>query len=594
MKKLLGSFPVKFLAVLLYAGGVFGVCASAAVIVASFELGFYMVPKGLDTYIAAIPELVDVSGYSLGFFLQYEFPLRSVFELRWWAVALGITLLVAVITLFVFLICGAGRKKDQERVLSPFDRIPLDLTVAAVILAGVILIVATNDLDLYVAYGYWPRVYETVLEILLICAAVTVGALLVLYLCRTFAARVKAGGWWRNTLIYMSLGLVGRVLKLFWRGAKAVGRRIAELIRAVPFAWRAILVTVGVLLGNLLLTAAAVSGAELAGFVLFILDLLVLNTVILASYQLSVLQKAGKKLAKGDMAYKTDTKKLTGDFRRHGEDLNAIADGMKLAVDRQMRSERMKTELITNVSHDIKTPLTSIVNYVDLLRKDPPPEEREQYLEVLSRQAARLKKLTVDLVDASKASTGAVTVELQPTNLRELIDQAVAEYGERFANASLTPVVDLPEGDVTVLADGRHLWRVLDNLLGNAVKYAQPGTRVYLEAALSEREAVLTVKNISRERLGISPEELMERFVRGDSSRSTEGSGLGLSIARSLTELMGGSFTLAIDGDLFKAKVCLTTPGKGVLPGKSDASKTSTSKPSALPASKTSKKELTA
>lgn len=581
MKRLLGSFTAKFLAVILYTGGVFFTCASAAVIAASFELGFYMVPKGLGY---AIPELVDASGYSQEFFLQYEFPLRSVFNLRWWAVALGVTLLVLVITLFVFLICGAGRKGEREQVLSPFDKIPLDLTAIAVVLAGVFLIAGTNDLGLYVAYGYWNRAYEIVLEILLLCAAVTVGALLILYLCRTFAARVKAGGWWRNTLVYMVLRLAGRVLKLLWRGAKTVGRRLGELIRAVPFAWRSILVTVGVLLANLLLSAAAVSGEGFAWFALFILDLLVLNTVILATYQLSLLQKAGKKLAKGDMAYKTDTKRLRGEFRRHGEDLNAIADGMELAVDRQMRSERMKTELITNVSHDIKTPLTSIVNYVDLLSKDPPPEERAQYLEVLSRQAARLKKLTVDLVDASKASTGAVTVELQPTNLRELLDQAAAEYGERFADASLTPVLDLPEGDVTVLADGRHLWRVLDNLLGNAVKYAQPGTRVYMEVTLSEREAVLTVKNISRERLGISPEELMERFVRGDSSRSTEGSGLGLSIARSLTELMGGSFTLSIDGDLFKAKVCLTTPEKGVSPGRSDTVQTP----------KTVRKELTA
>ena len=206
---------------------------------------------------------------------------------------------------------------------------------------------------------------------------------------------------------------------------------------------------------------------------------------------------------------------------------------------------------------DIQLILTSIINYVDLLQKEPSEEERAQYLDVLDRQAHRLKKLTEDLVEASKASTGNLPVHLAPTSLSELLDQAIGEYEDRLQQAGLSAITVLPETDLTVLADGRLLWRVLDNLLNNACKYAQSGTRVYLEAKPDQNQVVLTVKNISRQQLNLSPDELMERFVRGDSSRNTEGSGLGLNIARSLVELQKGTFDLSIDGDLFKATITL-------------------------------------
>ena len=194
---------------------------------------------------------------------------------------------------------------------------------------------------------------------------------------------------------------------------------------------------------------------------------------------------------------------------------------------------------------------------MDLLQKEHTPEEETQYLDVLKRQSDKLRRLTLDLVEASKASTGNLTTELVPTNTDELINQAVAEYADRFSQGRLEPVITLPEKTITVLADGRHLWRVLDNLFSNTVKYAQPGTRVYIDARRLDGEAVISVKNISRDRLNVSADELMERFVRGDESRHTEGSGLGLSIARSLTELMGGRFDISIDGDLFKAEIRL-------------------------------------
>ena len=198
---------------------------------------------------------------------------------------------------------------------------------------------------------------------------------------------------------------------------------------------------------------------------------------------------------------------------------------------------------------------------MDLLKNEPIENERaREYIEVLDRQSQRLKKLTADLVEASKASSGALSVTREPVDLNELVRQSTGEYAERFAAASMTPVLTLPEKETVVTADGRLLWRVLDNLLTNAVKYSLPGTRIYLDVERGEASTVLSVKNISREPLNIPAEELMERFVRGDASRSSEGSGLGLSIARSLMELMGGELRLTLDGDLFKAELVFANP----------------------------------
>ena len=223
-----------------------------------------------------------------------------------------------------------------------------------------------------------------------------------------------------------------------------------------------------------------------------------------------------------------------------------------------MRSEHFKAELITNVSHDLKTPLTSIINYVDLLKKEPMPNQRvEEYINILERKSNRLKKLTEDLVEASKASTGVLSVELGRLDLAEMADQALGEYEERLQGAGLSVVRTLPDHPVWVMADGRRLWRVMDNLLSNCAKYALEGSRVYMEIHYDDKSATLSLKNISREALNVPVERLMERFVRGDKSRSTEGSGLGLSIAQSMTELQKGTFHVDIDGDLFKAMVTL-------------------------------------
>lgn len=258
----------------------------------------------------------------------------------------------------------------------------------------------------------------------------------------------------------------------------------------------------------------------------------------------------------GNPETKIDTTGMYRDLREHAEHLNDLGAAVSAAVDQRMQSERFKAELITNVSHDLKTPLTSIINYVDLLKKEPLDNPKAlEYLEVLDRKSQRLKKLTEDLVEASKASTGSLPVNLERLGIVQFVGQALGEYEERFQAHNLTAVPTLPQDELFIWADGRHLWRVIDNLFSNCCKYALEGTRIYLDVTRWEGMVTLSVKNISRQQLNIPPERLMERFVRGEESRTTEGSGLGLSIARSLTELQGGTFRLDIDGDLFKAAV---------------------------------------
>ena len=270
------------------------------------------------------------------------------------------------------------------------------------------------------------------------------------------------------------------------------------------------------------------------------------------------LRKGSQALASGNLHHQIETQRMPRDLKLYAEDLNNISVGMASAVDEQMKSERFKAELITNVSHDLKTPLTSIINYVNLLKATRQEDPKAlEYIEVLDRKSQRLKKLTEDLVEASKASTGVLSVNREKISMGQLMDQALGEWTEKLEERKLTVVSNLPEGETWVYADGRHLWRVIDNLLSNCAKYAMEGTRVYLDLTRGKGQVSLSVKNISWEALNVPPERLMERFVRGEESRTTEGSGLGLSIARSLTELQGGTFSLSVDGDLFKATVSL-------------------------------------
>ena len=268
--------------------------------------------------------------------------------------------------------------------------------------------------------------------------------------------------------------------------------------------------------------------------------------------QMKKLQDAAGALAEGKMDGRLETENMFGEFRRHGESLNHIQDGIRIAVEEQLKSERFKTELITNVSHDIRTPLTSIINYVDLMEKEniESPVLKE-YLEVLSRQSARLKKLIEDLMEASKASTGNLAVAWEPCDANIMLTQTVGEFEEKLKAAQIELIVMCGEPSV-IQADPRHLWRIFENLMNNICKYALPTSRAYVNIEKEDGFARIVFRNISRYALHIDSAELTERFVRGDSSRNTEGSGLGLSIAQSLTELMQGRFELSVDGDLFK------------------------------------------
>ncbi len=380
-----------------------------------------------------------------------------------------------------------------------------------------------------------------------LCAAVSLAALL------TLAARFKRGKWWRNTLCWRLYRWCARTWKRCWRA-------FAELVRILPLTWRAILAVLCVLGGQSLLSLLIVETYS-EGFFFFLmmaaLDAALVAGAAWLSLQLQQVRDMGAALAAGDLEAQLDTEKMYFDVKRHAEDLNAIGVGMNKAVEQRLKSERLKTELITNVSHDIKTPLTSIVSYVDLLKKEELSPTAGEYVAVLDRQSRRLKKLTEDLVEASKASTGNIAVQLEPIVVNEIIHQAVGDYDEKLAAGRLEVIVNTYEGNLMALADGRLLWRVLDNLLSNVCKYAMAGTRVYVDLIARDGHVVLSIKNISRDPLNISADELMERFVRGDASRHTEGSGLGLNIAKSFMDLMGGGFALSVDGDLFKAELTL-------------------------------------
>ncbi|MDO4326023.1 MAG: HAMP domain-containing sensor histidine kinase [bacterium] len=287
------------------------------------------------------------------------------------------------------------------------------------------------------------------------------------------------------------------------------------------------------------------------------LNVFVFHHFLMTSIQRDKINSAIKQLASGDTTYKVPLKDFSGKEKDMAENLNNISSGLETALQEKVRSERLKADLITNVSHDIKTPLTSIINYVDLIKREHISDPKIQsYLEVLDQKSQRLKTLTEDLVEASKASSGNVKLDLMDIDLVELVQQSAGEFEEKFATRNLSLVMGLPEHGVTIVADGRRMWRILENLYNNAFKYAMEQSRIYVDVFTKESSVYFTIKNISATPLNIQPDELTERFVRGDVSRSTEGSGLGLSIAKSLTELQNGQFTIYIDGDLFKAELC--------------------------------------
>ena len=368
------------------------------------------------------------------------------------------------------------------------------------------------------------------------------------------AVRIKGHTLLKNTLTWRILKFAWRLLGIFWRGLVKLHRFNMTLLGSLPLIWKTLLI-LGLLsiLELFGLICSFNSEAEMILVLWFIEKLVLVPAVLYLALILRRLQKGGAALAAGDLSYQTDTRGMFWDFKKHGEDLNSIASGMAIAVEDRMKSERMKTELITNVSHDIKTPLTSIINYASLIGEAPGDPAVPEYAQVLLRQSEKLKRLIDDLVEASKASTGNLDVLLSPCDASVFLSQAAGEYEEKLQAAHLTLVTKQPEKELRIMADGRRMWRIFDNLMNNICKYAQPGTRVYLSLEEKDGKALISFKNTSREALDISEAELMERFTRGDASRTTEGNGLGLSIAGSMAELQGGKLSLTVDGDLFKA-----------------------------------------
>ena len=445
---------------------------------------------------------------------------------RYLLIVLAVLLLAVCLFLFIFLLCAMGHKEGVDGIYQCWlNKIPLDLF--ALLLVFLFYAWAMFVSEIWYINGWY--------YILLIFGT----AALALTLILSVAGRAKAPGFFKNTLIY-------KVFAWIFRG---LGR--------IPMVWRTVLVWGTLCLADLFFTFMLGWNEEQYA-VLWLLSRGVLTIVILyLASSLRLLQKEGQAIADGQTDYKgKPIPRWLPALRKHEENLQSIQSGIQKAVDEQTRAERMKTELITNVSHDIKTPLTSIVNYVDLLEKeDIQPEKAKEYVDVLNRQSARLKKLTEDLVEASKASSGCLPVHLARTDVNVLISQLAGDYMEKLEAAQLEPVFRPAPSQPVIQADGQLLSRVLGNLFANICKYALPGTRVYFESAADDETVSITFKNISKYELNIPAEELMARFVRGDRSRHTEGSGLGLSIAQSLTELQGGTFRLEIDGDLFKAIV---------------------------------------
>lgn len=483
--------------------------------------------------------LSDGSIYALTYtvdLLQVETaPTYSYLLLSWLTEHTGLTIfltaLFALLALFFFcfLMASAGHWARHEGIhLTWLDKIPADVWL--------IVLLCTFFIGWEAFYYGWGRVF--------FCAALV--PLVLLFLC-AFAAQCKAGTVLRSALI-------ARIARFLWRIVRSLFLGLWRIAKSLPLIWKTALAGLILVFIEFVLFMQDYYGTLAAPFLA--LKLAELLAVLYVAVNLRALQKGGEKLADGDFSSPIDTKYLIGDFKRYGQELNDVQSGLEQAVQEQMKAEHLKTELITNVSHDIKTPLTSIVNYVDLLKKEdiPSPEARE-YIAVLDRQSHRLKKLTEDLVEASKASSGVLNVDLQPTDVNVLFSQIEGEYQERLAACQLTLVTQPPAPGTVIRADSRLLSRVMDNLVSNICKYALPNTRVYVVSTLSREAVTISFKNVSRDELNISPDELMERFVRGDASRHTEGSGLGLSIARSLVQLQGGRFDLAIDADLFRADI---------------------------------------
>lgn len=449
-----------------------------------------------------------------------------------------IYLSICLLFALLFLLC-TGYKKDSDKiVLGFYDRWYTELILILAVLAMIPPYMLAREIT-FSSDPLYQILYLLVFSYCYLVLAITI---------TTIVKRLKAHVFISNSLIYCSLRKLYNLL-IQYGEALAINTSMALLL-----AMRLVLYFIAqIIIYNMFYYDSA------SYFVFTFLALALLFWSLIRWFlDLSKIIKGTKEIVNGNLSYTIPSDHLTASMKSLANDINNIRDGLSNAVEDQMKSERLKTELITNVSHDIKTPLTSIINYVDLLQKiDLNNETAESYLKILSEKSWRLKVLIEDLVEASKASSGAIVMHPERIDIIELLKQAVGEYEDRLIAHDLEPVLTLASERMFIWADGRSTYRIIENLLSNVAKYALSKTRVYMNVTASASEAIITVKNISANKLGIESSELMERFVRGDVSRNTEGSGLGLSIANSLAALQKGTFSISIDGDLFKAILTL-------------------------------------
>lgn len=481
-------------------------------------------------------------------------------------IAAVVSSLISLVMFIIILRLAGHTKKSDDVYISKFDKFPVDILTA--VYCGLTVLLGVGILAIYNNIDWWyydETLFEAIPFLTGLCiVGVILDFILLAVLLMTFAVRFKTSTFIKSTIIYKVIVLICKILKIIWKyfmkfikalwkGYVNFNKNSWKLIRKIPMVWKTIIVSIVIIFIEFLLL---VSDVYMMAPTVLIINCILCVGVIFVAILLKDIKNGTEDIANGNVYNKIDTKHLFLDLKDHAENINNISDGIQKAVAEQMKSERFKTELITNVSHDIKTPLTSIINYVDLLEKEEIQNETaKEYIDVLARQSTRLKKLIDDLLEASKASTGNIKVNLMKFEMGILLSQALGEYEERFEKNNLQVVLNKTDEMLFVMADNRHMWRVFDNILNNIAKYAQSGTRVYIDAKRKGQFAEISFRNISKDPLNISGDELMERFVRGDSSRNTEGSGLGLSIAKSLTEVQKGNLEIQIDGDLFKVRL---------------------------------------
>lgn len=502
----------------------------------SFDTKDFVFAVSVDTKFSVADSMADEAE-------NYETYSKLMFPMLAGAIFGSVLWLIGMVWLTV----TAGRKpKDEEIHLNGFDRWYTEIAAGAVIgiwLAGTIIsgtLIANSSL------GYSHAVV-TVIVTCLICGTYTMAWFLIGYL--SLVRRIKAGTLWKNSLIRTVLKWIGKCSGKLADFARAFSRNTAEKIKVL-------LVGGAFLFLQFLIIGCIFSGAGVFLLALMAVDVAVMIFAIRKADGQDRIMDGLKKISDGELQYKIKTDTLTGKQKVMAEYINNIGSGLDAAVENSLKKERMQTELITNVSHDLKTPLTSIINYVDLMKRENPTDPKiQEYLRILDEKSQRLKVLTEDVVEASKASTGNIKLEMNDIDFVEMVQQVIGEFEEKFQEKNLTMMVHFTDEPSIIYADGQRMWRVLENVFGNVVKYAMEGTRVYAEISNRNKKVTFSLKNISAQPLNISADELTERFIRGDVARNTEGSGLGLSIAKSLTELQGGEFKLYLDGDLFKVMI---------------------------------------